>query len=58
MPKTDKFKNVSLQKETYSNLDKIRKVIVPGMVVSRSQTITLLVNEKVKTLNGKIKKEV
>jgi predicted metal-dependent RNase len=57
MPKTDKFKNVSLQKETYSNLDKIRKVIVPGMVVSRSQTITLLVNEKVKTLNGKIKKE-
>jgi len=58
MPKTDKFKNVSLQKETYSNLDKIRKVIVPGMVVSRSQTITLLVNEKVKTLNGKIKKEI
>ena len=57
MPKTDKFKNVSLQKETYSNLDKIRKVIVPGLVVSRSQTITLLVNEKVKTLNGKIKKE-
>jgi hypothetical protein len=57
MPKTDKFKNVSLQKETYGNLDKIRKVIVPGMVVSRSQTITLLVNEKVKTLNGKIKKE-
>ena len=56
MPKTDKFKNVSLQKETYGNLDKIRKVIVPGMVVSRSQTITLLVNEKVKTLNGKIKK--
>tara|TARA_R100001163_G_scaffold37026_1_gene28312 strand:- start:4126 stop:4302 length:177 start_codon:yes stop_codon:yes gene_type:complete len=58
MPKTDKFKNVSLQKETYGNLDKIRKVIVPGMVVSRSQTITLLVNEKVKTLNGKIKKEI
>jgi predicted metal-dependent RNase len=56
MPKTDKFKNVSLQKETYSNLDKIRKVIVPGMVVSRSQTITLLVNEKVKTLNGKLNK--
>jgi predicted metal-dependent RNase len=57
MPKTDKFKNISLQKETYNNLDKVRKVIVPGMVVSRSQTITLLVNEKVKTLNGKIKKE-
>ena len=56
MPDIKKFKNISLQKETYSNLDKIRKVIVPGMVVSRSQTITLLVNEKVETLNGKIKK--
>lgn len=56
MPDITKFKNVSLQKETYNNLDRIRKVIVPGMVVSRSQTITLLVNEKVKTLNGKLKK--
>lgn len=56
MPDITKFKNVSLQKETYNNLDRIRKIIVPGMVVSRSQTITLLVNEKVKTLNGKLKK--
>ena len=50
-----KYKNVSLPKETYNKIDKIRKVIVPEMTISRSQTITLLVNEKEKKLNGRIK---
>ena len=54
MTDTSKYKNVSLPKETYNNVDRIRKVIVPEMTVSRSQTITLLVNEKVKSLNGKL----
>ena len=30
--------------------------IVPEMTISRSQTITLLVNEKEKKLNGRLKK--
>ena len=51
-----KYKNVSLPKDTYYKIDKIRKVIVPEMTISRSQTITLLVNEKEKKLNGRIKK--
>jgi len=51
-----KYKNVSLSKETYDNIDKIRRVIVPQMMISRSQTITLLVNEKVKVMNGKLSK--
>ena len=51
-----KYKNVSLPKDTYYKIDKIRKVIVPEMTISRSQTITLLVNEKEKKLNGKLKK--
>tara|TARA_R100000005_G_C5000965_1_gene207966 strand:+ start:668 stop:844 length:177 start_codon:yes stop_codon:yes gene_type:complete len=55
MTDTSKYKNVSLSKETYNNIDKIRRVIVPEMVISRSQAITLIVNEKVKTLNGKLK---
>ena len=55
MTDISKYKNVSLTKDTYNNIDKIRKVIVPEMTISRSQTITLLVNEKVKTLNGKLK---
>ena len=50
-----KYKNVSLPKETYNKIDKIRKVIVPEMTISRSQTITLLVNEKEKKLNGRLK---
>ena len=51
-----KYKNVSLPTDTYDKIDKIRKVIVPEMTISRSQTITLLVNEKEKKLNGRSKK--
>ena len=56
MTDISKYKNVSLPKDTYYKIDKIRKVIVPEMTISRSQTITLLVNEKEKKLNGKLKK--
>ena len=55
MTDISKYKNVSLPKDTYYKIDKIRKVIVPEMTISRSQTITLLVNEKEKKLNGKLK---
>ena len=51
-----KYKNVSLPTDTYDKIDKIRKVMIPEMTISRSQTITLLVNEKEKKLNGRIKK--
>ena len=54
MTDISKYKNVSLPKETYNKIDSIRKIIVPEMVVSRSQTITLLVNEKTKSLNGRL----
>jgi predicted metal-dependent RNase len=52
-----KYKNVSLPKDTYNTIDKLRKVMIPEMTISRSQTITLLVNEKAKRLNGKLKKD-
>jgi hypothetical protein len=55
MTDINKYKNVSLPKETYNKIDKIRRVMVPEMTISRSQTITLLVNEKAKKLNGKLK---
>jgi len=55
MTDISKYKNVSLPKDTYNKIDKIRKIIVPEMTISRSQTITLLVNEKEKKLNGKLK---
>ena len=52
-----KYKNVSLSHKTYAAIDVLRKKIVPNTVLSRSQTINILVNEKVRKLNGKIKKE-
>ena len=55
MTDISKYKNVSLPKETYNKIDKIRKVMIPEMTISRFQTITLLVNEKEKKLNGKLK---
>ena len=56
MTDISKYKNVSLSHKTYDLIDKIRKVIQPDKVLSRSQTITLLVNEKARKLNGKVKK--
>ena len=55
MTDISKYKNVSLPKDTYNKIDKIRKVMIPEMTISRSQTITLLVNEKAKKLNGTVK---
>ena len=52
-----KYKNVSLSHKTYDLIDKIRKVIQPDTVLSRSQTISILVNEKARTLNGQVKKK-
>ncbi len=53
MTDISKYKNVSLSKETYLNLDKIRKVITPYTVQSRSGTITILINKELNRLNGK-----
>jgi len=55
MTDISKYKNVSLSKDTYNKIDKIRRLIQPNTVMSRSQTINILVNEKVEKLNGKIK---
>ena len=55
MTDISKYKNVSLAKETYLNLDKIRKVITPSTVQSRSGTISILVNKELERLNGKAK---
>jgi len=52
-----KYKNVSLSHKTYDLFDILRKKIVPNTVLSRSQTINILVNEKARKLNGKIKKD-
>jgi|TARA_R100001224_G_scaffold108807_1_gene85518 hypothetical protein len=55
MTDISKYKNVSLSKDTYLKIDKIRRVIQPNTTLSRSQTINILVNEKIEKLNGKVK---
>ena len=57
MTDISKYKNVSLPHKTYDTLDLLRKKMVPNMTLSRSQTITVLVNEKARKLNGQIKKK-
>ncbi len=57
MTDISKYKNVSLSKDTYTKIDRLRRVIVPNTVVSRSQTVNILVNEKVEKLNGKVKEK-
>ena len=52
-----KYKNVSLSKDTYIKLDQLRKVIVPNTTISRAQTVNILVNEKVGSLNGKVSRK-
>ncbi len=55
MTDISKYKNVSLTKITYQNLDKIRRVITPHIVQSRSGTINILVKKEMERLNGKAK---
>ena len=57
MTDISKYKNVSLSKDTYTKIDRLRRVIVQNTVVSRSQTVNILVNEKVEKLNGKAKEK-
>ena len=54
MTDISKYKNVSLLKDTYMKIDRLRRILVPNTIVSRSQTVNILVNEK---LNGKGYKE-
>ena len=57
MTDISKYKNVSLSKDTYTKIDRLRRVIVPNKIVRRSQTVNILVNEKVEKLNGKAKEK-
>ena len=56
MTDMSKYKNVSLQKETYSILEALSKVLLPDAKLSVAKTIEVLSNEKVRKMNGKLKK--
>jgi hypothetical protein len=49
-----KYKSVALSHSSCDKLDKIRKIIVPEVSVSRAKALDILINEKVRKLNGKL----
>jgi|TARA_R110001599_G_scaffold144219_1_gene325792 hypothetical protein len=55
MTDISKYKSVALSHVSCAKLDKIRKVIVPLVEVSRAKTLDILINEKARKLNGKLK---
>lgn len=55
MTDISKYKSVALSHVSCEKLDRIRKIIVPLIEVSRAKTLDILINEKAKTLNGKFK---
>jgi hypothetical protein len=56
MTDISKYKSVALSHESCNKLDKIRNVIVPEIKVSRAKALDIIINEKVRKLNGKISK--
>jgi len=54
MTDISKYKSVALSHESCNKLDKIRKVIVPEVSVSRAKALDIIINEKVRKLNGRI----
>ena len=55
MTDMNKYKNVSLTKETYKILELLSKVLLPDAKLSIAKTIEAIANEKANKLNGKIK---
>ena len=56
MTDMSKYRNVSLSKETYRILEQLSKVLLPDAKLSVAKTIEVLSNEKVRKMNGKLKK--
>ena len=54
MTDISKYKSVALSHDSSQKLDKIRSVIVPHTKISRAKALDIIINEKVRKLNGKI----
>jgi len=55
MTDISKYKSVALSHESCSKLDKIRRVVVPEVEVSRAKALDILINEKARKLNGRLR---
>ena len=50
-----KYKNITVDNDTYAIVTKIQNKLKSYVKLSRSKVIKTLVNEKARTLNGKLK---
>jgi len=50
-----KYKNITVDNDTYTIVTKLQTKLKSDVKLSRSQVIKTLVNEKARTLNGKLK---
>jgi len=51
-----KYKNVTVDNDTYSIITKLQTKMTPDVKLSRSQVVKTLVTEKARKLNGKLSK--
>ncbi len=54
MTDVSKYKSVALSHSSCDKLDKIRRVVVPEVEVSRAKALDILINEKARKLNGRL----
>lgn len=52
-----KYKNITVDNQTYETVTKLQTKMTPDVKLSRSQVIKTLVREKARKLNGKLDKK-
>ena len=51
-----KYKNITVDNNTYATITKLQTKIAPDVKLSRSQVVKTLVNEKARKLTGRLSK--
>ena len=51
-----KYKNITVDNDTYATITKLQTRITPDVKLSRSQVVKTLVNKEARKLNGRISK--
>jgi hypothetical protein len=55
MTDISKYKSLAVDHRCYDKIDKLAKILAPGVTLSRAQVIRMLVEEKAQKYNGKIR---
>ena len=54
MTDISKYKSLAVDHDCYGKIDKLTKVLAPGIILSRAQVIRMLVDEKARIVTGKL----